>query len=262
MEGPDPSRDPRVIVTFVLALVTALVLAMSSANGGPAAAQTTAPTLLDAALGHLDAGTPTEPVDEALEALVADAIGVRALAHGVLTVVAGGDPISIEPFLACHLRRERAHWAEVGPAWARARAGLGDDLERCDLAEDSPCGLELRLRVQTAAGLDLAALPECDGACALRLEQVRQRLAGTARAFEELGRTTVGPDVDVVELLRAAERTLEALEERIRTAEPSGAGPDVCEPDTPDAPVPSDRSDTTRSITPAREVGVRVGGGR
>ena len=226
----DPSRDPRVIVTFVLALVAALVLAMTSASGGPAAAQTTAPTLLDAALEHLGAGSPTDPVDAALEELVRDAIGEGVLAHGVLTVVAGGDPISVDPFLACHLRREREHWAEVAPVWTRARAQLGDDLARCDLSEDSPCGIELRLRIQTAAARELAAWPTCDAACAIRLEQVRERLASTERAFTELG-GSVDPGIDTTTLLEESARAREELAERIRTAEPPGSGPDVCEPE-------------------------------
>jgi len=229
-QPPDPTRDPRVVVTFVLALVAALVLAMTSASGGPAAAQTTAPTLLDAALEHLGGGSPTDPVDVALEALVEETIGVGALAHGVLTVVAGGDPISVDPFLACHLRREREHWAEVAPVWTRARAQLGDDLGRCELSEDSPCGIELRLRIQTAAARELAARPTCDADCALRLEQVRERLASTERAFAELG-GSVDPGVDATTLLEQSARAREELAERIRTAEPPGSGPDVCEPE-------------------------------
>jgi len=226
----DPRPDPRVIVTFVLALVAALVLAMTSASGGTTAAQTTAPTLLDAALEHLGAGSPTDPVDAALEGLVGDAIGEGVLAHGVLTVVAGGDPISVDPFLACHLRREREHWVEMAPVWTHARAQLGDDLARCDLSEDLPCGLELRLRIQTAAARELAAWPTCDADCAIRLEQVRERLASTERAFAELG-GSVDPGVDVTTLLEESARAREELAERIRTAEQPGSVPDVCEPE-------------------------------
>jgi hypothetical protein len=230
MEEPDPTRDPRAIVTFVLALVAALVLAMTSGSGGPASAQTTASTLLDAALEHLGAGRPTDPVDVALEGLVRDAMSAGALAHGVLTVVAGGDPISVDPFLACHLRREREHWAEVAPVWRGARAQLGDDLARCDLSADSPCGIELRLRLQTAAARELAARPTCDADCAIRLEQVRERLASTERAFAEVG-GSVDPGVDATTLLEESARAREELAERIRTAEPAGRGPDVCEPE-------------------------------
>lgn len=238
MKEPDPTRDPRVIVTFVLALIAALVLAVSAGTRTPASADATAPTLLDAALDHLDAGTPTAEVDVALEALVDDAIGVGALAHGVLTVVAGGDPISVDPFLACHLRGERGHWAEVRAIWTRAHAQVVDDRAGCDLSEDSPCGLALRLRLQTAAALELAAWPTCDADCALRLEQVRERLEVTTRSLVELG-DGAGPGIDVDGLVREAERARAELTERIRTAEPpraDGAGPEVCEPDAPSGP--------------------------
>lgn len=246
---PEPTRDPRTVVVFVLALIAALVLAMSSGSGGPVSANTTAPVLLDAALEHLDAGTPTAEVDAALEALVSDALVVGALAHGVLTVVAGGEWMSIDPFLACHLRREREHWAEVGAIWTRAHAQVVDDRAACELSDDSPCGVALRLRLQTAAALELAAQPTCDADCALRLELVRERLATTTRALAELG-DAAASGIDVDGLVRDAEQAHERLSERIRTAEPPGTGDDrgdVCEPASADSPAAAEPTEARRT---------------
>lgn len=218
-------RDPRTLLTLLLA-VAAAVLALVPDR--PVDADATAPTVLAATLEHHGGGIPTPEVDAALEARVDDAITLGTLSHGPLTVIAGGDPLSVDPFLACHLRRELEHWSEVGAVWTSAREQLGDDLDRCDPSDDTPCGLELRLRLQTRASLGLAARTTCDADCGRRLAAVQERLERTTESFAALAPEALGPGFDPAALLEEAADARDALAERIRAADTEG-GDEACE---------------------------------
>lgn len=218
-------RDPRIVLTLLLA-VAAAVLALVPDR--PVGADATAPTVLAATLEHHGGAIPTPDVGEVLEARVGDAIALGTLSHGPLTVIAGEDPLSVDPFLACHLRRELERWSEVGAVWTSAREQLGDDLDRCDPADDTPCGLELRLRLQTQASLLLAARTTCDADCARRLEAVQERLERTTESFAALAPEALDPGVDTAALLDEAVDARDVLAERIRTADTEG-GDEECE---------------------------------
>ena len=219
-----------------LALSTALavgllasVVTSSLSSPPPASADATAPTLLAATIAHLAIDAPPPAVDDALELLVTDAIARGTMARGVMTVVAGGDPLSVDPMLCSHLRREQRRWAQVGPIWTRAHAALGDALP-CDPGEDSPCGRVLRLRLQVVAGLDLAEDEDCDLDCAHRLERLVLRIERTAREVEaSLGAgLDLGPEVgvDVAQLIDDARGTVLQLQERAFAAQLGAPIPD------------------------------------
>lgn len=231
---PRRSRGLLTIAALLLLAGTIDGRTVPGVGGRPAGAEATAPTVLAAALEHVSGGTPTPVVAGPLEGLVGEAIRVAALSHGPLTVIAGGDPVSVEPFLACHLRRERLRWSDVGPIWTRAleqtRATLGTALGGCDPGDATPCGLLVRLRLQTIAGADLATRPVCDGDCVRRLEQVRDRLERTMKTVVEIGDGAPGSTLDVPLLLAEAQEASDDLAARIRSARAEGADPDgdVC----------------------------------
>lgn len=224
-------------VAMVLLTVTVDGHAVPGAGGSTAGAEATAPTVLAAALEHVSGGTPTPAVAGPLEGLIEEALRVEALAHGPLTVIAGGDPVSVEPFLACHLRQERIRWSDVGPVWTRAlertRTTLGAALGDCSPGDATPCGLLVRLRLQTIAGAELATEPSCDGDCVRRLEQVRDRLERTMATVVDVGDGAPGSDLDVPLLLEEAQRARDDLTARIRIARQEGADPgaEVCPAD-------------------------------
>jgi len=242
-------RPARVIAASAVAAVFATAVTVAGGpSAPPAAADATPRTLLAATIDELDVAPLPVEVDAALEELVARAIAEGILAHGVLTVVAGGDPISVGPFLCAHLRNEQRHWAEVGPVWTRAYEALGD-LSDCGPGDDAPCGLVLRLRLQTAAALELAAREDCDAECGERLERLRERLERTIRSMEALGVDELGAGTDRAELLRAAETARRRLAEAITAAAARGPGPrdddEECGPGSSPGPGAS-------SVTPLR----------
>lgn len=225
------------VAVVLLATITVDGRSVPGVGGSPARAEATAPTVLAAALEHVSGGTPTPAVAAPLEDLVEEAIRIGALSHGPLTVIAGGDPVSVEPFLACHLRHERLRWSDVGPVWERAlertRATLGAALGDCSPSDATPCGLLLRLRLQTIAGAELATRPSCDGDCVRRLEQVRDRLERTMATVVDVGDGVPGSGLDVPLLLEEARQARDDLTARIRIARQEGADPDtdVCPAD-------------------------------
>jgi len=243
-----PLRWTRALIGVALLLAVAVEAdGVPGPVGSPAAAEATAPTVLAAALEHVSGGTPTPAVAEPLEELVGEALRVAALSHGPLTVIAGGDPVSIEPFLACHLRIERSRWDDVGAVWTRAwtrtRATLGEALGGCSPSDPTPCGLLVRLRLQTFAGEELAARPDCDADCVRRLEQVRDRLERTMETVIEVGDGAPGTPLDVPLLLEEARQARDELDARIRIAGEADGGPggQVC-PSDAQVPRPTTRA--------------------
>jgi hypothetical protein len=231
-------RPARIIAASAVAAVFAATVTVAGGPGAlPATADATPRTLLAATVDELGVAPLPVEVDAALEELVARAIAEGTLAHGVLTVVAGGDPVSVGPFLCAHLRREQRHWAEVGPVWTRAFDALGD-LSDCGPGDDAPCGLVLRLRLQTAAALELSAREDCDAECGERLERLRDRIERTARRLETLDADELDPGTDRAGLLREAETAWIQLGEAIAAATARGPGPrddadEECDPASP-----------------------------
>jgi hypothetical protein len=228
--GRGRARRSTAIAGAALLVVTTMT-AMEVGAPRDASADATAPTVLDATLSYVGVAAAPAPVRDALEVLVADAVARGAMARGVMTVLAGGDPLSVDPMLCTNLRREQRRWADVGPVWTRAYAALGEDVATCDLSGDSPCARVLRLRLQTIAGDRLAAQEECDLDCAHRLEQLQQRLERSAALVEELDAAAIataglaGP-VDVSALVGDAALTWGRLAERVRRAELEAPVPD------------------------------------
>lgn len=226
---------PRVRASTLVA-VTLVAAVVGVVLGGapprvPVLADATAPTVLDATLAHLGVAAPPVEARDALEMLVADAIVRGALARSVMTVVAGGDPMSVEPMLCAHLRREQQRWADVGPIWTHAHRALALGDADCDPSDDTPCGLVQRLRLQTMAGDALAAHERCDLDCAHRLQRLQERIEHTVRRIEELDAANLdaaqrGADVDVGALVDEAARTWSRLAERVRVIEEQAPVPD------------------------------------
>lgn len=219
-----------VAATLVATLVLGVALSGAPPRA-PALADATAPTVLDATLAHLGVAAPPVAARDALEVLVGDAIARGALARSVMTVVAGGDPLSVDPMLCAHLRREQQRWADVGPIWTRAHAALAEGDADCDPSEDTPCGLVQRLRLQTMAGDELAAHEGCDLDCAHRLQRLQERIEHTVRRIEELDAADLdaaqrGADVDVAALVDEAARTWSRIAERVRVIEQQAPVPD------------------------------------
>lgn len=239
-----PSRTGRSATSVALAML--LVAAVNGAPPLPAArADATAPTVLDATLAHLGVIDPPVVARDALEVLVGEAIARGVLSRGVMTVLAGGDPLSVDPMLCSHLRREQRRWADVGEIWTRAYATLGADLDTCDLSGDSPCAVALRLRLQTLAGDELAVQDDCDLDCAHRLVRLQQRIERTAARLEQLdavsGGVVADVDIDVAALMRDAATTWDRLAGRIRAAQLEARVPDPgfdaeCDADAPFGP--------------------------
>lgn len=222
-----PSRTGASATPIALAM-----LLVAAINGAPplttARADATAPTVLDATLAHLGMTDPPVGPRDALEVTVGEAITRGVLSRGVMTVLAGGDPLSVDPMLCSHLRREQRRWADVGEVWTRAYATLGADLITCDLSGDTPCAVALRLRLQTVAGDELAMQDDCDLDCAHRLERLQQKIERTASRLEQLDAAgiDIDVDVDVAMLVRDAATTWDRLAERIRTAQLEAPVPD------------------------------------
>jgi len=224
------------------ASVVVLVALLVSATPPGAHADATAPTVVDASLAHVGIAVAPADVRDALGVLVADAIARGTMGRGVMTVLAGGDPMSTGPMLCTNLRREQRRWADVGPVWTRAYASLGEDLADCDLTADSPCAHILRLRLQIMAGEELALQEDCDLDCAHRLEDLQQRLQRSAARVEQLDAEAVADVrsdrlIDVDALVRDAAATWVRLAERVRRAELEAPVPDPrFDPDCEEGP--------------------------
>ena len=231
-----PRRRPTLIATLAAValmtatLVTAAVTLTTPASTPPASAAATGPTVLAAALEQYGIDEPAPVVLTALERLLDGAIDVGVMDHGVLTVVAGEDPLSVPCFVGAHLRRERERWADVGPVWSRAHERLGLMPGGCTPGDGSPCGLVLRLRLMTDAARELAARDECDLDCAHRLQRLQQRLDTTAREVDELDVEQLGAGSDAARdaarLVEEARSVMTAVGERIRVAEEEAPVPD------------------------------------
>jgi len=231
-DAPERSRV-RDRIRRTLAPVSGVVLVAVLVSAPPPGAQAdaTAPTVVDTSLAHVGVAAAPADVRGALGVLVANAIARGAMAPGVMTVLAGDDPMSTGPMLCTNLRREQRRWADVRPVWTRAYAALGEDLADCDLTADSPCAHILRLRLQIVAGEELALQEDCDLDCAHRLEGLQQRLERSAAVVEQLDAEAVaevGSDrpIDVDALVRDAAATWVQLAERVRRAELEAPVPD------------------------------------
>lgn len=221
------ARTPTLVAVMLL-LGVALAGAPPRA---PALADATAPTVVDGTLAHLGVAAPPEAARDALEVLVEDAVARGALARSVMTVLAGEDPLSVDPMLCAHLRREQQRWADVGPTWTRAYRSIADGDAGCDPSDDSPCGLVQRLRLQTLGGDGLAAQEGSDLDGAHRLKRLQERIERTVRRIEELDAAdldaaVLGADVDVGALVDEAARTWVRIAERVRIIEQEAPVPD------------------------------------
>ena len=229
-------RRPALVATLMAValmtatLITAAVTLAGPATTPPASAEATGPTVLAAALDEYGVDAPDPEVVAVLERLVDDAIAVGVMDHGVLTVVAGQDPVSVPCFIGAHLRRERERWSDVGPVWSRAYERLGLEPGGCTPGDDAPCGLVLRLRLMTDVARELAAREECDLDCAHRLQRLQQRLDTTARQVEELDVEELGAGSDAAQdaarLVEDARAVIGVVDARIRLAEEGAPIPD------------------------------------
>lgn len=258
-----PRRPRRPVATLLAtASVAAALVVLTDVAAGPptalpAAADATGPTVLAAALEEFGIADPDVAVVSALEILVDDAIAVGVMDHGVLTVVAGQDPVSVPCFIGAHLRRERERWADVGPVWSRAHERLGLEPGGCTPGDDAPCGLVLRLRLMTDAARELAGREECDLDCAHRLQRLQRRLDTTAQAVDALDIEQLGAGTDAARdadrLVAEARTVLDVVGERIRVAEEEAPVPDPDFEDecgTDDAPGTTTTNDPTEGATP------------